>query len=340
MVFLGRVVKLQVAVLRRALSSCVAVKTTSTSRVKVLAQIQRQVQLQWGTQRAVFCSTLAPSNDITVEHRYGRPVVALPLPSRKERCRFTLRPLLMTVGDFVQDIQREDKGVTSVSVLSTDGMKISSSTSIENLLSKDFQLLINDVTYDVHSSNIGKVSSEQLTQLEDMKTLVHRLHIALHLSEHHLLKEKELLEKLDGLKEELTPLEKVKSQVVRKAEFRSSTLMWVGIALLSAQGGALAWLTWWVYSWDIMEPVTYFITYSTSMGALAYFILTKQDYVYPDMKDRQFLHDLYKVSKRQRFDVQKYNKLKEELALVEEDLRRLRNSIQLQLPIEQIKPRE
>lgn len=46
-------------------------------------------------------------------------------------------------------------------------------------------------------------------ELEDMKHVVHLLHTALHQPEHHLLKERELLEKLDNLKQELLPLEEV-----------------------------------------------------------------------------------------------------------------------------------
>lgn len=49
-------------------------------------------------------------------------------------------------------------------------------------------------------------------ELEDMKHVVHLLHTALHLPEHHLLKERQLLERLDNLKQELSPLEKVLSQ--------------------------------------------------------------------------------------------------------------------------------
>lgn len=68
----------------------------------------------------------------------------------------------------------------------------------------------------------------------------------------------------------------MKAQLSHTAEFQTSNVVWTGLALLSVQGGALAWLTWWVYSWDVMEPVTYFITYATSMGAFAYYVLTKQ----------------------------------------------------------------
>lgn len=68
----------------------------------------------------------------------------------------------------------------------------------------------------------------------------------------------------------------MKAQLARTADFHSSRIVWTGMALLSVQGGALAWLTWWVYSWDVIEPVTYFITYATSIGAFAYYVLTRQ----------------------------------------------------------------
>lgn len=42
----------------------------------------------------------------------------------------------------------------------------------------------------------------------------------------------------------------------------------------------------------------------------------QQDYVYPDAKDRQFLHYFYKGVKKQKFSVERYNALKDELASV------------------------
>ncbi|KAM9314387.1 calcium uniporter protein, mitochondrial-like [Pholidichthys leucotaenia] len=299
-----------------------------------------KVQLRWpqfGRHWAVCCSTLAPSSDVSLKYKYGRLVLEVPLPSRSEKCLFFLRPMLMSVGDLITDLQTEDSGAT-VSVFSKDGERIANSTLIDSLLDKDFQLIINDAVYNVSSPEKVCASSEHAMELDDMKHVVHLLHTALHQPEHHLLKERQLLEKRDNLKQQLSPLEKMKAQLSHSAEFHSSKALWTGMALLSVQGGALAWLTWWVYSWDVMEPVTYFITYGTSMGAFAYYVLTKQDYIYPEAKDRQFLHYFYKGARKKNFNVEKYNELKDELAQVEEDLRRLRYSTQLQLPVEQVQP--
>lgn len=60
------------------------------------------------------------------------------------------------------------------------------------------------------------------------------------------------------------------------ASRRSNWLAWAGLGLMSVQFGILARLTWWEYSWDIMEPVTYFVTYGTAMACYAYFVLTKE----------------------------------------------------------------
>ncbi|XP_029915876.1 calcium uniporter regulatory subunit MCUb, mitochondrial [Myripristis murdjan] len=288
--------------------------------------------------QALFYSTLPPPSDVSLQYRYGRLVLEVPLPSRNEKCLFFLRPMLMSVGDLIADLQREDPGVTAC-VLSKDGERVANTTLLDSLLDKDFQLIINDAVYNVSSPEKACVSNEHVMELEDMKHVVHLLHTALHLPDHHLLKERQLLEKLDSLKQELSPLEKTRAKLSRKAEFQSSRAIWAGMALLSVQGGALAWLTWWVYSWDVMEPVTYFITYATSMGAFAYYILTKQDYIYTEAKDRQFLNYFYKGAKKMHFNVEKYNELKDELAQVEEDLRRLRNPTELQQPIEQIQPK-
>ncbi|KAM9192989.1 calcium uniporter regulatory subunit MCUb, mitochondrial isoform 2-T2 [Mergus octosetaceus] len=271
-------------------------------------QLWRQTRT-WARQEGARYSTLVPSDEVTINYRHGLPVITLTLPTRRERCQFAVKPMVATVGAFLKDVQREDKGIVKAEVFTTDGSKVSDATLMEVLLRNDFKLLINSTAYSV---------SPPVKE------------------DHQIRKERELLQKLDHLKEQLMPLEQMKAKIMDSADAKTSRLLWVGLALMSTQGGALAWLTWWVYSWDIMEPVTYFITYGSAMAFYAYFVLTKQDYLYPDVKDRQFLHYFYRKSKAKHFNVEQYNKLKEDVAEAEESLRRLRQPLHLRLPIQEI----
>lgn len=73
--------------------------------------------------------------------------------------------------------------------------------------------------------------------------------------------------------------------------------------------------------------MTYFVTYGTAMAAYAYFVLTKEDYVLPEVRDRQYLISFHKKAKRNLWDVHKYNSLKDGIAAVERDLKRLRDPL-------------
>uniref|UniRef100_F6WF64 Calcium uniporter regulatory subunit MCUb n=1 Tax=Monodelphis domestica TaxID=13616 RepID=F6WF64_MONDO len=265
-------------------------------------------------------SVLVPSDEVVINYRYGLPLLTLTLPSRQERCRFTIKPMLTTVGSFLQDIQNEDKGIKIAAVFTADGNSIPTSTPMEILLLNDFKLMINDKTYDVQCPRKEKLSSEHTTDMDDVKSVVQRLFTALYLEEHQVKKERSLLEKIEELKERLQPMEQLKAKIEARSEVKTNRLLWTGLALMSTQGGILAWFTWWVYSWDIMEPVTYFITFGSSMTFFAYFLLTRQDYSYSLIKDRQFLHFFHKRLKKKDFDVEQYNKLKEDLEEAEEGM--------------------
>lgn len=281
-------------------------------------------------------STVVPPDEITVNYRHGLPLVTLTLPSRKERCQFVVKPMLSTVGSFLQDLQNEDKGIKTAAIFTADGNKISASTLMDILLMNDFKLVINKIAYDVQCPKREKPSNEHTAEMEHMKSLAHRLFTILHLEESQKKREYHLLEKIDHLKEQLQPLEEVKAGIAAHSEAKTSGLLWAGLALLSIQGGALAWLTWWVYSWDIMEPVTYFITFANSMVFFAYFLVTRQDYTYSAVKSRQFLQFFHKKSKQQHFDVEQYNKLKEDLAKAKESLKQVRHSLYLQMQVEEL----
>nr|XP_021188669.1 calcium uniporter protein, mitochondrial isoform X1 [Helicoverpa armigera] len=271
--------------------------------------------------------------EVTVTYRRGLPVITVPLPSRRERCRFTLRPVSQTVGDLLEQVKAEDRGVERAAALAADErVRIAASDTIEALLETDFRLIINDTEYYVKTPPQERLSQEEVTRLSDVRNLVNQLYEALNVREHQIRKERELKAQLEKLSTELQPLEEKRLSLEVETTRRTSALTWVGLGLMGVQFGVLARLTWWEYSWDIMEPVTYFVTYGTAMAAYAYFVLTKQEYVLPDVKDRQHLLTLHKKAKKIGLDINHYNTLKDEIAKLEKDLSRLRDPLHIHLP--------
>lgn len=281
-------------------------------------------------------SSLPISGEVTVAYKDGLPEITVPLPSRRDRCRFTLRPLGSTVGDLLRSICVEDRGVDHVNVTSTDGVRIASTSTIESLLRENFVLTLNNQVYLVEPPSIERLTSEETQTLSDLKMLVARLYESLTVSEHQLEQERRLLDRLHTVKEQLGPLEQKKHELMTLSQRRTTLLSWLGLGLMGVQFGILARLTWWEYSWDIMEPVTYFITYGTTMAMYAYFVVTRQDYVLPEVRDRQFLLAFYKFARRQGMDVSRYNELRNQLEEIEEELRRLRDPLQKHLPVREL----
>ncbi|XP_036046787.1 calcium uniporter regulatory subunit MCUb, mitochondrial isoform X2 [Onychomys torridus] len=282
--------------------------------------------------QALHYGTVMPPDEVTVNYRHGLPLVTLTLPSRKERCQFVVKPMLTTVGSFLQDLQNEDKGIKTAALTTADGSEIPASTLMDTLLMKDFKLIINKLAYNVQCHKKEKPSEVHMVEMENMKSLVHRLFTVLHLEEFQKKRERHLMAKIDHLKEQLQPLEQVKARIEAQSEAKTSGLLWMGLALLSVQGGALAWLTWWVYSWDVMEPVTFFLTFANSMAFFAYFIITRQNYTYSSVRSRQFLQFFHRKSQGQCFDVELYNKLKEDLAEATDSLEIMRHSFHFRMP--------
>ncbi|CAG5123129.1 unnamed protein product [Candidula unifasciata] len=284
----------------------------------------------------LFSSQPFSKTDVTVFHREGLPVIALTLPSKQATCEFLLKPLTQNVGDLARFIKEEDGGIDTVSFFTKDGSRIAKSTSIDVLLRSEFDIDINGHNYHVSPPALTPVSSEDALNMTDVKLLVSQLYSTIHLENYQLEKEKELQKMLEDLKTQIAPLEEKTQQLSGKADVTTNRLLWLGMGAMGFQFGILARLTWWDYSWDVMEPITYFVTYGTSLAMFAYFLLTKQEYVYPNVRDRQFLMHFYKLAQKEKFDVDRYNQLLEDIAEIESDLQRLRHPLKLHLPIREI----
>lgn len=281
---------------------------------------------------------------VGVHFNYGLPQFTVPLPSRNEPCVFTLKPVTHTIGDFLEMLRMEDAGIDRAVVRNTEGVRISSTTSIQTLLQTlSFDLVINDHPFRVippaqdeiaSAAVAGLGSAEEMQRLGDVRALVGQLYEALNVEEHQAQQEQRLIREIEDLQAELAPLEQRRQQLAELADKRSNNLIWLGLGMMSVQFGVLARLTWWEYSWDIMEPVTYFVTYGTAIACYAYFVLTKQEYLFKEASDRQYLLNFYKRAQKPEtvFDVARFNSLREGVYNAERDLKRLRDPLRLRLP--------
>ncbi|KAA0195983.1 hypothetical protein HAZT_HAZT004151 [Hyalella azteca] len=56
------------------------------------------------------------TDSVVLTFEQGLPHLTVPLPSRRELCRFPLRPVTHTVDTLVQQLQAEDRGIDRVLV--------------------------------------------------------------------------------------------------------------------------------------------------------------------------------------------------------------------------------
>lgn len=281
-----------------------------------------------------LCSEISksPESSIGIKYVNGLAKFTVHLPSRSEICAFSMKPVSNNVGDFLKMLKTEDKGIDIAVVFDNEGVRVASSCSIEALLDEPFCLHINNESFHAEPPKKDEINGQNSSALANVKTLVGQLYEALQVGEHYANKERELILKLETLNQTIGPLEEKWNELNKRAEITTNLKTWLGLGLMSVQFGMLARLTWWEYSWDIMEPITFFIGYGTSLALYAYFCITKMEYNYNDVANRNYLLSIYNSARRKGLDIEEYKELKREITEVEFDLKRLKDPLYLQLP--------
>lgn len=266
-------------------------------------------------------------SDVTVAYYQGLPRITVLLPSRREYCSFTMKPITHTVGTFLDMLKTEDRGIDRACITSLDGVRISSSNTIESLLEDDFKLIINDNEYVVTPPLQERCTTEDLQKLGDVQALVAQLYEAFNVREYHIDMERSVIAELEDIRLQLEPMEQKLQEIQNAAYKKANFFIWTFLVMMSIQFGALARLTWWEYSWDIMEPVTYFVTYGTTMMWFIYYLVTRQEYMLPDVLNRRHLIVLHRRARKIGLDINLYNSLKERAYELETTLKVIRGPL-------------
>ncbi|CAF0956709.1 unnamed protein product [Brachionus calyciflorus] len=265
-------------------------------------------------------------------HANGAVKLVITLPARKEKCEFSLKLLNENVSSLIENIKSEDKSIEKVVLYTSDGNRISQSTPLGLLVINPFSIKINDQKVHIEPpESLLKTSDTNLQdlanqELEQIRQLVSKLYLHLNMEQYEAEKEQKILTEMEKLKVELAPMEKLRLELEQKAKRHTNRMIWLGLGLMSIQAGVLARLTWFDYSWDIVEPISYFVSYSAVIGVYAYYVLTRKEYGYETASDRIYLRHFHKNAIRSDLNIKKYNQLKDSLYFLENDLKKIKES--------------
>lgn len=113
----------------------------------------------------------------------------------------------------------------------------------------------------------------------------------------------------DPMRDELRQLQESKEKIDMLAHKQVRGILWSGLGLAVVQVGLFFRLTFWEFSWDVMEPIAFFTTATGIVIGYAYFMFTSRDPTYQDFMKRLFLSRQRKLIKRQNFDINRYMEL-------------------------------
>nr|CAG4710505.1 unnamed protein product [Naegleria fowleri] len=119
-------------------------------------------------------------------------------------------------------------------------------------------------------------------------------------------------DRLLQLEKELIPLRRVKEDCDKLAAKSVNRLLWGGFVYLVTQASILAKMTWIDYGWDVVEPITYFVTFSTATLGYIYFNFLKRDYSYEHATEILLHKKRLKFYKQVNFNFEKYQELVKE----------------------------
>lgn len=113
----------------------------------------------------------------------------------------------------------------------------------------------------------------------------------------------------DPRRKELEQLEKEKEEIDRIAHRKARNVIWGVFGGLTLQSILFFRLTFWDLSWDVMEPITFFVTSTGLIGGLVFFIFTHREPSYQDFMHTMFSNKQRKLMSKRKFDIERFKEL-------------------------------
>ncbi len=117
---------------------------------------------------------------------------------------------------------------------------------------------------------------------------------------------KKLNEEYDQMREKVVLAEK-------RAQRRANQLLYGGLIVLTAQLAMFIRFTYVEFSWDVMEPISYFVGLANVIMGYIYFMFTQRDFSFGTWQSQMMQNAMDRQLKTGKFDVEKYEQMARKL---------------------------
>lgn len=114
----------------------------------------------------------------------------------------------------------------------------------------------------------------------------------------------------DPRREELQQMEDRKAAIDEKARAGVRAELYCGLGLTTVQTLGFMRLTFWELSWDVMEPICFFVASLHFVAAYAFFLRTSREPSFEGFFRRRFETKRRKLFEAHNFDVRRYDELR------------------------------
>ncbi|KAH9311430.1 hypothetical protein KI387_026465, partial [Taxus chinensis] len=110
-------------------------------------------------------------------------------------------------------------------------------------------------------------------------------------------------------REELAVMEKEKAEIDEEAEKRVKGELWWGLGIFGVKTAVFMRWTFWDLSWDVMEPVCFFVTSIYFMIGYIFFLTTSSAPTFGGVFKARFAARQKQLIQQRKFDVQRFKQL-------------------------------
>lgn len=121
----------------------------------------------------------------------------------------------------------------------------------------------------------------------------------------------------DPLRGELKAMEGQKAEIDRRAAAQVRRELWCGLGFMIVQTAAFMRLTFWELSWDVMEPICFYVTSLYFMAGYTFFLRTAKEPSFEGFFQSRFASKQKRLMKTHNFDPKRFNELKKAFGLPE-----------------------